>query len=126
MPARSRTVRVGAATDKDEQKSETPKFSFSANKRAALGYLESDSAGQENIFAVQPPQYVEGSVRDVNSDASANTVIAAGGAFLGLVAVAAGAVALLNLGAGGIDDSQFVPLSEYSAKFSAELEAPSP
>lgn len=119
-------MRTQAATEQDSEQ-ETPAISFKSNERAALGYVESDSAGQTNIFAVQPPQYVEGSVRDVNTDSSANTTIAAGVALLGFIAVALGVTGLLGQGDGAVsvpDSSETLSLSQYSAKFTADIGAP--
>ncbi|CAD7704007.1 unnamed protein product, partial [Ostreobium quekettii] len=63
-----------------------------------VGFLESDSAGQVNVFATQPTQYVQGSVHDVKSNSVAHNSIAAGGALVGFVAIVLGMTALTSLG----------------------------
>lgn len=60
----------------------------------ALGYTESDSAGQTNIFAVEPKSYVAGSSADASADGSQATLIIAGvAAACAAAAVAAGLLA---------------------------------
>ncbi|CAL5221428.1 g3616 [Coccomyxa viridis] len=51
---------------------------FTGSSNASRGYTEEDSAGQSNIFAVEPKQYVAGSQRDVGTDNNSPAIIAAG------------------------------------------------
>eukprot|EP01023_Acetabularia_acetabulum_P024926 TRINITY_DN2394_c0_g1_i1.p2 TRINITY_DN2394_c0_g1~~TRINITY_DN2394_c0_g1_i1.p2 ORF type:complete len:179 (+),score=52.76 TRINITY_DN2394_c0_g1_i1:99-635(+) len=63
---------------------------FSNNNRAGIGYVEQDSAGQTNIFAVEAKTYVQGSSMDSTTGAQANTTFAltAGGLAVGALALA--------------------------------------
>ncbi len=87
----------------------------------ALGFTESDSAGQTNIFAVEPKSYVAGS----SSDNGSSTVVPAAG--LGLVAIAFVAAGLQWVtGSTAVDlgpTGDFKALSEYKASFEAEARA---
>eukprot|EP00892_Ulva_mutabilis_P011833 jgi/Ulvmu1/9021/UM005_0112.1 len=69
---------------------EADKISFKPNNNAALGFTEDDSAGQSNIFAVEPKTYVQSQKPDSNSNATL---------LIGGIA-AAFAVALLVVGLG--------------------------
>ena len=96
------------------------------NDVQALGFTESDSAGQTNIFAVEPKSYVAGSSRDETEDAGNSTVGAA--AIAGTVAAGAFVAGLLllkdstdvDLGPTG----DFLTLSQYKAQFAAEVSKP--
>ncbi|GAB4822760.1 hypothetical protein N2152v2_009806 [Parachlorella kessleri] len=110
-----RAVRCNA---QDEQKS-----FFESNRRAAVGYTDEDSAGQSNIFAVEPKVYVSGSSAD-NSNAGPQTVtVAAAGFVFAMAAIGAGLIVMNQ--PQGVEavapTGEFRPLSEYAAKFSAEL-----
>jgi hypothetical protein len=90
----------------------------------SLGYTEADSAGQTNIFAVEPKQYVSGSKTDAAVGAGNETFATASVA--GSVAVGAViAGLLLNSGPASLDavapTGDFVPLSTYASQFVAEL-----
>ncbi|EIE22445.1 hypothetical protein COCSUDRAFT_56129 [Coccomyxa subellipsoidea C-169] len=52
----------------------------------ARGYTEEDSAGQSNIFAVEPKQYVAGSSRDTGENSN-NAALVAGAVGVGILAV---------------------------------------
>ena len=90
-------------------------FSFQA-----LGFVEADSAGQTNIFAVEPKQYVGGNVA-----ASDSTVGAA--AIAGTVAVGAFIAGLILVQGSSVDvgpTGDFLTLTEYKMQFSAEFKTP--
>ncbi|KAK9805221.1 hypothetical protein WJX72_006918 [[Myrmecia] bisecta] len=103
-------------------------LSFKSNSRAALGYLEEDSAGQTNIFAVEPKQYVQGGSRDPTQGTQGLALVGVAGAF------AVGAIALGLVLTGGKDagspiadvDGDFLTLSQYKAKFSSSDVAAAP
>ena len=57
---------------------------FGGNERSGLGYLEEDSAGQTNIFAVEPKVYVGGNVSGAWPLALLFSLLAGGGIFYGL------------------------------------------
>ncbi|KAL4432223.1 hypothetical protein ABPG77_005985 [Micractinium sp. CCAP 211/92] len=110
----------------DEEK----KLDFSGNKRAALGFTENDSAGQTNIFAVEPKSYVAGSSADNTAQGGQTTLLVAG-----VVAVAAAAVVAGGLlgNSGPTELAALAPsddvksLSAYAAQFAAEATpAPAP
>lgn len=94
----------------------------------ALGYTDSDSAGQTNIFAVEPKLYVAGSTSDGTADAGASTTGAA--AIAGSVAVGTVLAGLLlikdadTVDVGPIGD--YKSLNEYKAQFAAELAIAAP
>lgn len=116
-----RGLRCTAMADNDK------KLSFEANKRAALGFTESDSAGQTNVFAVEPKSYVAGSSSDKTKAAGNSTVGAA--AIAGSVAAGAVIAGLLLInGSNDVDlgpSGDFKTLTEYKAQFTAEINAPS-
>jgi hypothetical protein len=91
----------------------------------ALGYTDSDSAGQTNVFAVEPKTYVAGSPSDKTSAAGSSTAGAA--AIAGSVAIGAVVAGLLLInGSESVDvgpTGDFRSLSEYQAQFVAELKA---
>ena len=92
----------------------------------ALGFTESDSAGQTNIFAVEPKTYVAGSTADATA-AGANSTYGAA-AVAGTFAVGAVIAGLLLVkDASTIDlgpTGDFKTLTEYQAQFAAEFKAP--
>lgn len=94
----------------------------------ALGYTESDSAGQTNIFAVEPRSYVAGSTRDQTKDAGNSTTGAA--AIAGTVAVGAFIAGLILLNESSKTDlgptGEFLTLSQYKAQFASESSAARP
>lgn len=112
------SFRVCAATETDEG----PKLSFKSNSRSAVGYTEEDSAGQTNIFAVEPKQYVQGSSRDTTADAAAQqanliTTAALVGAAVLILGVASNSQ---NSDAGPSNSGEsFASLSSYSQEFSS-------
>lgn len=56
----------------------------------ALGFTENDSAGQTNIFAVEPKSYVAGSSADTTSAGGQTTLLIAGVAAAAAAAAVAG------------------------------------
>ncbi|XRB10098.1 hypothetical protein NFJ02_45g112620 [Pycnococcus provasolii] len=94
----------------------------STSSRAGLGYLEEDSAGQQNIFSVEPKVYVQGSATDE----------ARGGGSLIYSAVAlaaSGALVYIGLGAlGGDSPTESIPrgkqLSVFLKEFGEETNTP--
>ena len=106
------------------EKDDDPKLSFKSNDRAGLGFTESDSAGQTNIFAVEPKSYVQGSKNDGTSDAQDSTQ--GGAAIAGTVAVGAVVAGLILLSGGDPDvvsgpEAGLKPLSEYASQFAQEV-----
>lgn len=91
----------------------------------ALGFTESDSAGQTNIFAVEPKQYVAGSSADTGSTSLG---IVAFGGVVAVGAIVAG-LSLVNESS-SVDvgpTGDFLTLTAYKSQFAAELQsAPSP
>lgn len=83
-----------------------------------LGYTDEDSAGQSNIFAVEPKQYVQGSARDTGTAAVPNFVYAVTAAVVGAAAIAAG-VSLAPTGEakGPAYDRSLASVSQFAAKF---------
>lgn len=88
-PARARSHRVTFRTraqegEKKDIKEEIKedlrevKGFFTGSTNASRGYTEEDSAGQSNIFAVEPKQYVAGSQRDDGANSNQTALIAAG------------------------------------------------
>lgn len=67
----------------------------------ALGFTENDSAGQTNIFAVEPKTYVAGSSADNTSSGGQTTIIVAAVAAIGAAAAVAGGL-LANSGPSGV------------------------
>eukprot|EP00193_Tetraselmis_chui_P008209 CAMPEP_0177765616 /NCGR_PEP_ID=MMETSP0491_2-20121128/8086_1 /TAXON_ID=63592 /ORGANISM="Tetraselmis chuii, Strain PLY429" /LENGTH=146 /DNA_ID=CAMNT_0019281975 /DNA_START=74 /DNA_END=514 /DNA_ORIENTATION=- len=100
-----------------EEEENKPSLSFKANDRAALGFTEQDSAGQTNIFAVEPKTYVEGS----SADDGSNSSLYALGAFMFSATILAGGVTILSDNSVNNDLAAFKNLSEYQAEFTAEL-----
>ena len=66
----------------------------------ALGFTESDSAGQTNIFAVEPKSYVAGSTADTTGSGYQATLLTAGVAAIAAAAAVAGGL-LTNSGPSG-------------------------
>jgi hypothetical protein len=110
---------VRAAGEQDKQK-----LDFKPNTRSGVGYLDEDSAGQTNIFAVEPATYIKGSTRDTTSG---TTLLVGGGAaaIAGLV-LAAGLIGGGNGGQSTPADEGLQSLSQYSQQFSAEGSATAP
>ncbi|KAL4421479.1 hypothetical protein ABPG75_010770 [Micractinium tetrahymenae] len=100
------------------------KLDFSSNKRSALGFTENDSAGQTNIFAVEPKSYVAGSSADTTSSGSQATLLIAGVAAVAAAAAVAGGL-LGNSGptelASLAPSADVKTLSAYAAEFSVEF-----
>jgi hypothetical protein len=93
-----------------------------------VGYTAEDSAGQSNIFAVEPKQYVAGSARDTVSAGVAvpNTVYAVTAAVVGVALIAAG-VSLAPRGGDGVGfDPALGRVSEYAGRFEGRAAAPAP
>lgn len=70
----------------------------------ALGFTESDSAGQTNIFAVEPKTYVAGSSADKTAEGSQATLLLAGVVAAISAALVAGGL-LTNSGPSGASSS---------------------
>ena len=107
--------RAGAGEDGgDASSTDLPpvrSLDLSSNSNSALGYQEEDSAGQTNIFAVEPKAYVGSSFQsEVNP------------ALLGAIIVGAAAVILLGLSAinnaknGSVDVYDLPSLTELSSR----------
>lgn len=110
----------------DQNKKQGSRLSFAPNTRSGLGYTEDDSAGQTNIFAVEPKLYLAGSSRDVNTDPNVNIAIVTAGA-LAIAAIASGLI--INFQSkprAPIEDEpgQYLTLSQYKDKFSASIAPP--
>lgn len=99
-PGRGRLDRMAIRTraqEEDDIKEELKegvrdvKGFFTGNSNAARGYTEEDSAGQSNIFAVEPKQYVAGSQRDEGANSNTIALVAAG---LGISILVVGLIAL--------------------------------
>lgn len=74
---------------------------FPPRTRGWTGYVEKDTAGQKNIYSVEPAVYVAESAissgtAGSSSDGSENTILVAGG--LALVSIAAASAILLQVG----------------------------
>ncbi|KAI3423813.1 hypothetical protein D9Q98_009649 [Chlorella vulgaris] len=116
-----RSQRCFAAVEEEKKA-----LDFTSNKNSALGFTESDSAGQTNIFAVEPKTYVAGSSADGTSSGSQTTIAVASVAALG---AAAAVVAGLVANSGPNDLSSLAPeeglksLSEYSQLFASQAPA---
>lgn len=99
--------------------------------KQALGFTEADSAGQTNIFAVQPKAYVAGTSED---DTGADGDLTNGAAAIaGTFAVGAviGGLLLVKDTAPLLEDypTEYLTLAEYKSEFAADLKtvsAPSP
>ncbi|KAA6427497.1 MAG: hypothetical protein FRX49_02160 [Trebouxia sp. A1-2] len=103
-----------------ENKKQGRRLSFAPNTRSGIGYTEDDSAGQTNIFAVEPKLYLAGSARDVATDPNVNIAIVTAGA-LALAAIASGLI--INFQSkprAPIEDEpgNYLTLSQYKDKFS--------
>lgn len=95
-----------------------------------IGFVEQDSAGQTNIFAVEPKSYVKGSNTD-GTDNSANDTLSLA-AVAGTVAAGAIVAGLITISGSFSDEvvpapsSEYKSLTAYSAQFTAELAAAAP
>lgn len=105
---------------------------YPPQKKSWTGYVEKDTAGQTNIYAVEPAVYVAESAissgtSGTSSDGSENTAALVAG--LALVSIAAAASILLQVGRNGppVTNTKYSgpPLSYYVSKFKpAVVEAP--
>lgn len=93
-----------------------------------LGFTDNDSAGQTNIFAVEPKSYVQGTNADGTSDAQTSTQ---GGAAIGgtmaVGVVIAGLILLQGeeeLTTVGGPEANLKPLTEYATQFTSEIVPP--
>ena len=93
-----------------------------------MGFTESDSAGQTNIFAVEPKSYVKGSTSDATADAGNSTV--GGASVAGTVAVGIVVAALLLLNKNTVTsegpEEGLLSLSAYKDTFASEIAARAP
>ncbi|CAK0781075.1 hypothetical protein CVIRNUC_005278 [Coccomyxa viridis] len=92
-PRRARFDRssIKVRAEEEEEKKVDVKSFFSGSTNASRGYTDEDSAGQSNIFAVEPKQYVAGSQRDDGTNSNTIALVAAGVGvlilFVGLLAL---------------------------------------
>lgn len=101
---------------------------FNHSTIQGLGFTDNDSAGQTNIFAVEPKSYVQGTKADGTSDAQTSTQ---GGAAIGGTVAVGVVVAALILLQGDEElvtvsgpDASLKPLSEYASQFTREIVPP--
>eukprot|EP00239_Pterosperma_sp_CCMP1384_P006491 CAMPEP_0197856868 /NCGR_PEP_ID=MMETSP1438-20131217/29389_1 /TAXON_ID=1461541 /ORGANISM="Pterosperma sp., Strain CCMP1384" /LENGTH=159 /DNA_ID=CAMNT_0043472481 /DNA_START=144 /DNA_END=623 /DNA_ORIENTATION=+ len=82
-PTARPSLRVNAQDDKPAG------LDFSPGKRASLGYTDEDSAGQSNIFAVEPQVSIQRGAGDTTTKivAGVGAALAAGAIFLGLTSL---------------------------------------
>jgi len=99
------------------------------SERKWTGYVEKDTAGQTNIYAVEPTIYVAESAISTgtagsNSGGSGGILAVVGG--IGLVAIAGAAAVLLTTGKNASPAKSYSgpPLSYYVSKFSAQTTSP--
>lgn len=107
-----------------EQEVEEQTGVASPSRRALTGYVTKDTAGQENIYAVEPTIYVADSAISTNSggassQGSGGTLIISG--FMAVAAVSGATAVLLSVGSTQLTslDPAYTapPLSYYVAKF---------
>jgi len=140
--ARPRTVtraedRPQTQTDESENappssngadKKKGPRLSFAPNTRSGMGYTDDDSAGQTNIFAVEPRLYLAGSDRDVVTSPGANIAIVTAAA-LAIAGIASGLIINFNNKEPRVaiedEPGQYLTLSQYKDKFSVST-SPAP
>ncbi|KAL6778049.1 PSB34 [Auxenochlorella protothecoides x Auxenochlorella symbiontica] len=117
-PPSARSVSVGASTKEGKDR----QLDFGNNKNAGIGYTEKDSAGQANIYPVEPRQYVSGSRQD-GGRSSGTFNFAVGGGALAIAAVAAGLLVLANAPQPTSPNvfSGRRSLAEYTTKFKTDL-----
>ncbi|PRW32587.1 hypothetical protein C2E21_8192 [Chlorella sorokiniana] len=122
----ARRLQPVRASAEDDQKG----LDFTSNKRAALGFTENDSAGQTNIFAVEPKQYVAGSSSDKTGEGSQATLIVAGIAAVAAAAAVSGGLLANSSSPTSLSDLAPVEgvksLTAYSQQFAAELAPAAP
>lgn len=103
-----------------------------APSRALTGYVTKDTAGQENIYAVEPTIYVGDSAISTNSggtssDGSGGTLIISG--FLAVAAISGASAVLLSVGSSQSSSVEEAykgpPLSYYVLKFKEPDSVPS-
>jgi len=80
-PGRSLATRRLRAQAGGEGKKQEPKLSFQPSSRSGLGFTDDDSAGQSNIFAVEPKVVVS----DSNTSSNVGGPAIAGAVAIGLV-----------------------------------------
>ncbi|CAG9464528.1 unnamed protein product [Pedinophyceae sp. YPF-701] len=113
-PSASRATRVVARAE-EEKKQGLRGLDFTPNRNAAVGFQDEDSAGQTNIFAVEPKSYLAGSTADTSGGAPLFIALAFG---IGAAVVVGGGV--LNSREGPVEEdmSAYATLTEYVAKLS--------
>lgn len=93
-----------------------------------MGYTDDDSAGQTNIFAVEPRLYLAGSDRDVVTSPGANIAIVTAAA-LAIAGIASGLIINFNNKEPRVaiedEPGQYLTLSQYKDKFSVST-SPAP
>mmetsp|Transcript_15 Transcript_15/g.70 ORF Transcript_15/g.70 Transcript_15/m.70 type:complete len:139 (+) Transcript_15:96-512(+) len=113
-----RTVRCRRCAVKPVRAEDNQRLSFKPNQRSGKGYLDEDSAGQTNIFAVEPTLYTKGGSNDKTSG---NTALVGGGAAV-LGALILGAAVLGGGVGGGVTspaDEGLLSLTEYVQQFTS-------
>ena len=104
---------------------------FFPPSKQALVFTESDSAGQTNIFAVEPKAYVAGSSSDKTSDAGSSTAGAAAIAGTFAIGAVVGGLLLVKDSSPVLEDYplEYETLTQYKSDFASEFKmvaAPSP
>ncbi|KAK9859840.1 hypothetical protein WJX84_006835 [Apatococcus fuscideae] len=117
-----RSLQPVRAEGEKPQEGQGQKLSFEASRRAAMGYTEEDSAGQTNIFAVEPKKYIQNAADDMASgSATSNLVIAISAFAVGAAILTFGIFVNRNDSESPIAEElgQFKTLSEYQREFSS-------
>ncbi|OEL24500.1 hypothetical protein BAE44_0014484 [Dichanthelium oligosanthes] len=104
---------------------------FPPKKKGWTGYVEKDTAGQTNIYSVEPTVYVAESaissgVAGTSAEGAENTVAIAGGLVLITVAAASSILIQVNKNQPQVPEAAYngPPLSYYVAKFQPAVAAP--
>mmetsp|Transcript_31160 Transcript_31160/g.101587 ORF Transcript_31160/g.101587 Transcript_31160/m.101587 type:complete len:154 (-) Transcript_31160:40-501(-) len=126
---RQRRVRGRTASRAARAAADDEELTFDTNKNAALGFTEEDSAGQSNIFAVEPKMVVAGSSADSGDTgsplASVVAFLVAGGAVgAGFLALSGQEAAPEKVVADGLPLSYYVKMFEAPAPAPVVVEAP--
>lgn len=121
-------VRAVAETEKQAEtegriaENDQRTLSFGNNSRSGLGYTAEDSAGQSNIFAVEPKVYVQGSSKDTTTGSSDNLLFAITAAVVGIGAIAVGLSITAGISpSGSVGEQSTVSLSQYKTIFESSL-----
>eukprot|EP00210_Caulerpa_lentillifera_P003589 g3424.t1 len=116
-----------------EEDGETSNSFFAKNRLSGRGYTEEDSAGQQNIFAVQTKSYAQGSEADETTGSAGNTAFGIASAVLAGLVILTGVTTLLTKSAQMAKSEGFTAdfkglssLTEYKAKFESDLKPAEP